>query len=298
MRFRRDFLVPKVHLGALLVPCEILFRSEIGNEVAATIAFPNKIWKRGRFHIATLLLAVCFSLTTFTARADNSSPALQTITFRGQGFLIRSVDPQKEDLRLFWKDDQGNLLHDFAGLDKYAAAKGEHLIFAANAGMFEPDSRPVGLLMQEGNETSPLNLNDGTGNFYMKPNGVFLINEKHEALVVESNAYPTLLTPVTCATQSGPLLVHGGDILPDFIEDSKNLQIRSGVGVRKDGIIEFAISRKPVNFYDFAALFLTRLKCLNALYLDGHISAFYVLGEKDAVPHSFGPMIGVVEKEK
>ena len=218
------------------------------------------------------------------------------VTFRGQGFLVRSVDPQKEDLRLFWKDNQGNLLHDFTGLEKAVNAKGEKLVFAANAGMFEADFKPVGLLVQDGNEQSPLNLKDGTGNFYMKPNGVFVLNEKHEALVVESDAYTTLLTPVTWATQSGPLLVHGGDILPDFIEDSKNLQIRSGIGVRKDGVIQFAISRKPVNFYDFAALFLTRLKCPNALYLDGHISAFHVPGDKDAVPHSFGPMFGLVDK--
>ena len=86
----------------------------------------------------------------------------------------------------------------------------------------------------------------------MKPNGVFLINEKHEAHVIESSTYTVLLSPAIWATQSGPLLVQGGDIHPDFIADSKNLQIRSGVGVRKDGTIVFAISASPVNFYDFA----------------------------------------------
>lgn len=210
---------------------------------------------------------------------------------------MRTVDPKQEDLRLFWKDDQGNLLHDFTGLEKTVNAKGERLIFAANAGMYEPDFRPVGLLVQDGNEVSPLNLNDGTGNFYMKPNGVFVLNEKREAFVVESSAYAALLTPVTWATQSGPLLVHGGAISPDFIEDSKNLQIRSGVGVRKDGMIEFAISAHPVNFYDFALLFRAKLKCPNALYLDGHISAFYLPGGKDTVPHTFGPMFGLVDKK-
>jgi len=241
--------------------------------------------------------AICCGLTALAARAADPLPALQSVAFRGQDFLARSVDPHKEDLRLFWNDDQGKPLHDFTALGKFAASKGERLLFAANAGMFEPDFKPVGLLVQDGAEQSPLNLNDGTGNFYMKPNGVFLLNEKHEALVVESSAYTALLTPVTWATQSGPLLVHGGDVSPDFIEDSKNLQIRSGVGVRKDGMIEFAISRSPVNFYDFAALFLEKLKCPNALYLDGHISAFHVPGMKDAVPHAFGPMFGLVEKQ-
>ena len=163
--------------------------------------------------------------------------------------------------------------------------------------MFEPDMRPCGLLVQNGNEVSPLNLNEGGGNFYMKPNGVFLINEKHEARVIESSEYPTMLTPALWATQSGPLLVHGGSIHPDFNAESKSVKIRSGVGVRKDGVIVFAISKTPVTFYDFADLFLTKLKCPNALFLDGDISAFYAPGIKDAVPHTFGPMIGVVQQE-
>jgi uncharacterized protein YigE (DUF2233 family) len=223
---------------------------------------------------------------------------LQTVTFRGQAFSVRTVDPKKEDLRLFWKDDQGKLLLDFTGLDKYVANKGERLIFAANAGMFEPDNKPVGLLVQNGNETSPLNLNDGTGNFYMKPNGVFLINDKHEASVIEASLFTTLLSPAIWATQSGPLLVHGSGIHPDFIADSKNLYIRSGAGVRADGTIVFAISTEPINFYHFAAFFLADLKCPNTLYLDGDISAFYVPGTKDPIPHRFGPMFGLVEKAK
>jgi uncharacterized protein YigE (DUF2233 family) len=241
-----------------------------------------------------LLLAACSC--GLTALGADPSPALPSVAFRGQEFLIRTVDPKKEDLRLFWKDDQGNLLHDFVRLGKAVDAQGEKLVFAANAGMFEPDSTPVGLLVQDGAEKSPMNLRDATGNFYMKPNGVFLINEKREALVVESSSFTTLLTPVTWATQSGPLLVHGGDIHPDFNADSKSLKIRSGVGVRKDGTIVFVLSHEPVSFYNFASLFLNRLKCPNALFLDGDISAFYVPGKQDTVPHSFGPMFGLVEK--
>jgi uncharacterized protein YigE (DUF2233 family) len=162
--------------------------------------------------------------------------------------------------------------------------------------MFEPTFKPCGLLVQDGKEISPLNLNDAPGNFYMKPNGIFLINAKHEARVIESSEYPMLLTPTLWATQSGPLLVHGGEIHPDFIEDSKNLLIRSGVGVRENGDMVFAISRTPVNFYAFADIFRSKLNCPNALYLDGTISAFYVPSVKDDVPHTFGPMIGIVQK--
>jgi uncharacterized protein YigE (DUF2233 family) len=248
--------------------------------------------------IAFFLAAMCcWGFNGFVSAEDTPPTELQSVSFRGQEFLVRSVDLKKESLQLFWNDDQNELLRDFAGLEKYVASKGERLVFAANAGMFEPNCKPVGLLVQNCREVSPLNLNDAAGNFYMKPNGVFLINERHEARVIESSEYPALLTPTVWATQSGPLLVHGGNIHPDFNPDSKSLKLRSGVGVRKDGIIVFALSRMPINFYDFADFFLTRLKCPDALFLDGDISAFYAADRKDARPHAFGPMVGVVEKD-
>jgi uncharacterized protein YigE (DUF2233 family) len=279
-----------------LDPREVLLRADRSNKVAPTSPFPSETWERGHVWLAALILSTLSYFSPQPATAASQEFALQSVVFDGQSFLTRAVDPKTEDLRLFWKDDQGNLLHDFNGLEKAVAAQGEKLLFAANAGMFEPDFRPVGLLAQDGNETSPLNLRDAPGNFYMKPNGVFLINEKHDARIVESSEYPMLLTPVVWATQSGPLLVHGGDLHPDFIEDSKNRKIRSGVGVRGDGTIVFALSRAPVNFYDFADLFRTKLNCPNALFLDGDISAFHVPGMKDPTPHSFGPMFGLVEK--
>jgi len=235
-------------------------------------------------------------LATTASRADNPAPpGLPVVTFLGQSFLTRTIDPRKEDLRLFLNDDQGTLLHGFAPLDKYVSSKGGHLAFAANAGMFEPTMKPVGLLVLNGTEQSPINLSDGGGNFYMKPNGIFVINDKHEALVVESSTYAALLSPVMWATQSGPLLVHGGDINPDFNAASQSKKIRSGVGVTKDGLVVLALSQAPVTFYDFASFFLTKMKCPNALFLDGEISAFYVSGQKDDSPHTFGPMFGLVE---
>ena len=129
----------------------------------------------------------------------------------------------------------------------------------------------------------------------MKPNGVFLINKKHDAQVVESSLYPTLLASTIWATQSGPLLVSDGIINHNFNTNSENKKVRSGVGVTKKGIIVFALSQAPVTFHDFASLFLTKLECQNALFLDGEISAFYVPGTKEVVAHNFGPMFGIIE---
>jgi uncharacterized protein YigE (DUF2233 family) len=239
----------------------------------------------------------CVLTGLIVGKADAGSADAEAVDFRGGHFWVKTIDPAVSDLRLFLNDDQGVLLRDFAGLDRYVKAHGGNLAFAANAGMFEPDSHPVGLLVQNGTEQSPLNLRDGEGNFYMKPNGVFLIDTQHNAFVVESGMYPAVRSPVLWATQSGPLLVYGGDINPDFNAQSKSLKVRSGVGVRKDGTIVFALSRAPVTFYDFAFLFQSGLKCPNALYLDGEISAFYRPGVPDPVVHSFGPMFGLVEKK-
>jgi uncharacterized protein YigE (DUF2233 family) len=244
-------------------------------------------------------LSICLltAATSCGLRAtDPAPPGLQTVAFKGQSYLIRTVNPRTEDLRLYWQDDQGAGLRDFAALNKYVSSHGGQLLFAANAGMFDPAAKPVGLFVQDSVEKVPLNLAEGYGNFCMKPNGVFLINSKHEARIVESSGYPAELSPAVWATQSGPLMLQRGTIHPAFISDSKNKKLRSGVGVRKDGTVVFAISRGPVNFYDFALLFLNELKCPNALYLDGEISAFYVPGMNDPMPHSFGPMFGLVKK--
>jgi len=255
----------------------------------------RKAWQR-----CLLTGAVWCVLAAIAVRGGNPAPqGLQAVSFRSANYWIRTIDPRKEDLRLYLNDDKGNPLRDFTSLEKFVQGKSERLVFAANAGMFEPSGLPVGLLVQNGEQQSPLNLSEGTGNFYLKPNGVFLINEKHEGLIVESSAYTALLSPAIWATQSGPLLVQRGDIHPDFIEDSKNKKIRSGVGIRKDGVIVFALSKEEITFYEFASFFLTKLKCPDALFLDGGLSAFYVPGmmEKPG-QHFFGPMFGLVEKVK
>jgi uncharacterized protein YigE (DUF2233 family) len=248
-----------------------------------------------RFALAGVAWTLCGSVIF---ASDSPPPALELVSYHGAGYAVREIDPKKADLELFLKSSQGVFVHDFTGLETYVMGQGEKLLFAANAGMFKPDSSPCGLLVENGTEISPLNLDDGPGNFFMKPNGVFLINDKHEAHVIESSSYTTLLSPAVWATQSGPLLVHGGDINPDFNADSKSLKIRSGVGVRKDGTIVFALSHEPVSFYAFASLFLNRFKCPNALYLDGDVSAFYEPGMKNSAPQSFGPMFGLVERAK
>jgi uncharacterized protein YigE (DUF2233 family) len=162
-----------------------------------------------------------------------------------------------------------------------------------NAGMYREDYSPVGLLVIDGRQIHRLNLASGFGNFYLKPNGVFILSASG-ARLVESSEYRSLSEPVTLATQSGPLLVHAGQINPALGPRGTSRLIRNGVGVVSSQEVWFAISEDPINFYDFALLFRDRLKCADALYLDGNVSSLYSqkLGRHDElVP--LGPIIGV-----
>ena len=96
------------------------------------------------------------------------------------------------------------------------------------------------------------------------------------------------------ATQSGPLLVRGGQVHPAFDAGSKSRLLRNGVGVASPQTVVFVISEDPVNFYEFATLFRDRLHCPDALYLDGTISSLHAsaLGRDDSRT-DLGPIIAV-----
>jgi uncharacterized protein YigE (DUF2233 family) len=148
--------------------------------------------------------------------------------------------------------------------------------------------------VQDGREISPLNLRDGNGNFYLKPNGVFLISTSGPR-IVESTEYRRITDSVLVATQSGPLLIRNGAIHPAFNAASTSRLIRNGVGVSGDTVL-FVISEQPVSFHEFALYFRDELHCSDALYLDGVVSSLYSaeLGRND-YRTDLGPIIGVVK---
>ena len=218
-----------------------------------------------------------------------------TVAFQGQRITVCRVNVKTERLQLFLRDDAGQPLKSFQGVDEWLSQRGRKLAFGMNAGMYQPDLSPVGLFVSEGRQLKPLNLANGAGNFCLKPNGVFAVT-KSGAHVVESSRYPRLGGKVLLATQSGPMLVIDGKIHPAFKAGSTLRKIRNGVGVPSPGIAVFAISEDPVNLYDFAVFFRDVLHCRNALFLDGNVSSLDAppLGRKDGW-RDLGPMIGVAQ---
>jgi uncharacterized protein YigE (DUF2233 family) len=198
----------------------------------------------------------------------------ETIQHHNGNYLVYRIDPQKDQLRLLWKDPQGNRFGSFRRVRDALATQEQHLLFAMNAGIFSTAYAPLGLHIEDGRVLRPLNNAKGWGNFFLKPNGVFFIANK-KAAIVDTLAYAKLTVKPTIATQSGPLLVSNGTLHPKFLPDSLSLYIRNGVGVTQDNQVVFAMSLLPINLYEFATLFRDTLGCPNALYLDGSISQLY-----------------------
>jgi uncharacterized protein YigE (DUF2233 family) len=208
-------------------------------------------------------------------------------------FTVITVDTEHEELQLFLRDEKGKGFKRFDNLKTWLTAKNKQLLFAMNAGMYHADYSPVGLLVQNAEQVNPLNLADAWGNFFLKPNGVFLLTSSGPQ-VIESSEYPSLAKEVLLATQSGPLLLRRGQMHPAFKADSTSRLKRNGVGVLGKKAI-FVISEQPVNFHEMATFFRDSLHCQDALYLDGNISGIYSTElERNDVTVDLGPIIAVV----
>lgn len=212
-------------------------------------------------------------------------------------FITKIVDPKTEELKLYWKDDKGEIMKSLQGLATYVESKNKSLVFAMNGGMYMEDNTPLGLYIEDGKTIRKLNTGKGSGNFHLKPNGVFYItNDKIPAICTTEKFKAD--AKIKYATQSGPMLVVDGKIHSAFTKGSENLNIRNGVGILPNNKILFAMSKGMVNFYDFADFFLKQ-GCKNALYLDGFVSRTY-LPEKNFIQKdgNFGVIIGVTKANK
>ncbi len=238
-----------------------------------------------RNKLLLLLLVSVFSLSLI---------AFKIIDTTDDQILSYTVDPKSQKLDFYWKDDSNKVIGSILNLKKIVENKKQKLLFAMNGGMYKQDNSPQGLFIQNNKQITPLDTAKGGGNFYMKPNGVFYITTDNTPTVCTTEDFANK-GRIKYATQSGPMLVIDGKIHSSFKESSANLNIRNGVGILPDNKLVFAMSKKEINFYDFANYF-KKLGCKNALYLDGFVSRTY-LPEKNWVQTdgNFGVIIGVTE---
>lgn len=240
-----------------------------------------------------ILMVLCLSVFGLVSHA--SAVEFSHVEFAGKQFTLCRVNLRKERLQLFLKDDAGQPFKRFDRLAPWLASHGQKLVFAMNAGMYHGDFSPVGLFVSGYRQVAPLNLSNGDGNFFLKPNGVFVLTEKG-AKVLEASEYPRLRERILLATQSGPLLVRNGKLHPAFNASSESRLFRNGVGVPSPDLAFFVISEEAVSFYEFATLFRDKLQCPDALFFDGTISSLYAPAlKRSEFRMDLGPIIGVTE---
>ncbi|MDB4725002.1 phosphodiester glycosidase family protein [Akkermansiaceae bacterium] len=225
-------------------------------------------------------------LSTFFCSAEE-------VVFKGTTFRIVRAAPEK--VRIALKDEKGKFLHSLRAAKRHFEKEGEKVTVIMNGGIYEPGLVPSGLYVENGKVLYPLNLKPGKGNFFLKPNGVFLIGGKPlKASVVTSKEYQG--EGVQLAVQSGPILLRGGRVHPAFNEGSKSKLVRNGVGVDAEGRVVFALADREnkCNLWTFAKLF-EHLGCKDALYLDGTISKLELNPKDGLTGQGFATMLAIVE---
>ncbi len=207
-------------------------------------------------------------------------------------FLFCIIDPKKQDIKFYWKNEKQENFKSIQNLKNWLNQHHKRLLFTMNGGMYKPDNSPQGLFIENNKLITPLDTASGTGNFYLKPNGVFYISENRLPTICNTT-YFINNGNVKYATQSGPMLVINGQIHSAFKQGSTNVNIRNGVGILPNNKIIFAMSKKEINFYDFANYF-KQMGCKNALYLDGLVSRTYFPKQNwTQLDGNFGVIIGV-----
>lgn|SRR5574343_110461 len=209
-------------------------------------------------------------------------------------FVSYIVNPKKQNLEFFWKNEKDEHFKNAENLISWLKNKNKKLLFSTNGGMYKKDNSPQGLYVEKTITKSEIDTSNGNGNFYLKPNGIFYLTTDKNPIICKTEDFVNN-GMIKYATQSGPMLVIDGEIHAAFKKNSTNLNIRNGVGILPNNQIIFAISKKEINFYDFAEYF-KKLGCKNALYLDGFVSRTY-LPEKnwEQIDGNFGVIIGVTE---
>ncbi len=206
------------------------------------------------------------------ATATPGSPC-QPASFEGVALTHCIADPATHRISASLAPASGE---SFGTIEAWAAGRNESAIaFVMNAGVFGDDLRPVGYFVEDSNRLVELNRGNGSGNFYLKPNGVFF-GTGGNWLILETGLFlRTIGTRPQFGTQSGPMLVIGGQLHPEIAENGPSRAIRNGVGLDAEGRAHFVISDAPISFGQLARYFRDEIGVEEALCLDGNPSALW-----------------------
>ncbi len=220
--------------------------------------------------------------------------ACEERTFEGAAFTLCRYDSAKHRIEMFVDGADGQPLRSFEALDAHLGPRASSLLFAMNGGMYDEEGRPIGLYVEDGKQIRAINLKKGGGDFHLMPNGVFAVDGEGRPSVAPSKSFR--MKDPRWATQSGPMLVIGGQLHPAFDPHGESINIRNGVGACSETAAWFAISDEPVSFGRFARLFRDELGCPDALFLDGSVSSLWEAGARQDLRAPLGPIVAVFKR--
>src|SRR5690349_19005332 len=83
-------------------------------------------------------------------------------------FISYTVDPKKQPLEFFWKNEKNEPFRSILNLKRWLEKNKLKLVFAMNGGMYKAGNAPLGLYIEKGKTLSPPDTANGNGNFYLK----------------------------------------------------------------------------------------------------------------------------------
>ena len=134
------------------------------------------------------LLAAATGVAAHGDGARAESRPCRAMEYERNAYTVCEVDLRKHMVKLYWKRPDGTPYAYLSALPRALEGEAGKLLFATNAGMFDPALKPVGLYVEQGRELVHVSTKSGYGNFHMKPNGVFYVTGDGAA-VAETRAF-------------------------------------------------------------------------------------------------------------
>jgi uncharacterized protein YigE (DUF2233 family) len=105
----------------------------------------------------TFLLAAATSIGVHNDSGLAEIQPCRSMQYERNPYTICEVDLRKQMLRLYWKKPDGTPYAHLSALPRTLEGEAGGLLFATNAGMFDPALKPVGLYMEQGRELVHVN---------------------------------------------------------------------------------------------------------------------------------------------
>src|SRR5262249_15973966 len=96
------------------------------------------------------LLAAAASLARNNSSALADTQPCRSMEYERNAYTICEVDLRKHTVRLYWKRADGTPYGYLSTLPRALEGEADRLLFATNAGMFDPALKPVGLYVEQG----------------------------------------------------------------------------------------------------------------------------------------------------